>query len=218
MPKYHQTIGMSHVATTSAVKDSILDTIGDTPLVRLSRIGAGLRPAARRQARDVQPGRLDQGPRRGRADRGRRARRAAASRRDDRRADVGQHRHRTGDRRAAEGLPRDRGDAGQDVEGEDRPAARLRGRGRRRADRRAAGLAAVLLPRRRSADRGDPRRLPAQSVLQPGQPAGALRVDRTGAVGADRRSDHAPRRRRRAPAARSPARSATCASAARISS
>ncbi len=26
------------------LQDSILDTIGDTPLVRLSRIGAGLRP------------------------------------------------------------------------------------------------------------------------------------------------------------------------------
>ena len=31
-------------AVTSQVKDSILDTIGDTPLVRLSRIGAGLAP------------------------------------------------------------------------------------------------------------------------------------------------------------------------------
>ena len=28
----------------SDIKDSILDTIGDTPLVRLSRIGAGLKP------------------------------------------------------------------------------------------------------------------------------------------------------------------------------
>src|SRR6202034_238336 len=37
-------MGMSHVVTTSAVKDSILDTIGNTPLVRLSRIGAGMRP------------------------------------------------------------------------------------------------------------------------------------------------------------------------------
>ena len=37
---------MSSIATpsTSVIKNSILDTIGDTPLVRLSRIGAGLRP------------------------------------------------------------------------------------------------------------------------------------------------------------------------------
>ncbi|MBV9335421.1 MAG: cystathionine beta-synthase [Solirubrobacterales bacterium] len=35
---------MSATATAPILKDSILDTIGDTPLVRLSRIGAGLRP------------------------------------------------------------------------------------------------------------------------------------------------------------------------------
>ncbi len=35
---------MAVTDTTSAIKDSILDTIGDTPLVRLSRIGAGLVP------------------------------------------------------------------------------------------------------------------------------------------------------------------------------
>ena len=35
---------MSSLATKTVVKDSILDTIGDTPLVRLSRIGAGVRP------------------------------------------------------------------------------------------------------------------------------------------------------------------------------
>ena len=29
---------------TARIAESILDTIGDTPLVRLSRIGAGLRP------------------------------------------------------------------------------------------------------------------------------------------------------------------------------
>ncbi len=61
----------------------------------------------------------------------------------------------------------------------------------------AARLAAVLLPRRRPADRRDPRRVPAQPVLQPGQPAGPLRLDRSRAVGADRRPDHAPGRRRR---------------------
>ena len=35
---------MSETIVAPVVKDSILDTIGDTPLVRLSRIGAGLRP------------------------------------------------------------------------------------------------------------------------------------------------------------------------------
>src|SRR5438445_5552443 len=35
---------MTETALEPTVNDSILDTIGDTPLVRLSRIGAGLRP------------------------------------------------------------------------------------------------------------------------------------------------------------------------------
>jgi cystathionine beta-synthase len=35
---------MAKAVATPDVKDSILDTIGDTPLVRLSRIGAGMRP------------------------------------------------------------------------------------------------------------------------------------------------------------------------------
>src|ERR1700728_617162 len=36
---------MTRTLAANAIKDSILDTIGDTPLVRLSRLGAGLRPA-----------------------------------------------------------------------------------------------------------------------------------------------------------------------------
>jgi len=35
---------MTQTAVASAIKDSILETIGDTPLVRLSRLGAGLQP------------------------------------------------------------------------------------------------------------------------------------------------------------------------------
>ena len=73
------------------------------------------RRSSSRRSRSLNPGGLDQGPRRDRDDRGRRARRAAAPGRDDRRADVRQHRHRPRDRRAAEGLPRHRGHAGQDV-------------------------------------------------------------------------------------------------------
>ena len=168
--------------------------------------------AARRQARVLQSGRLDQGPRGDAARRGRGARRAAAARRHDHRADLRQHRHRPGDRRAPQGLPRDRGDAGQDVEGEDRPPARLRRRGRRRAHRREPGLAAVLLPRRRPPDRGDPRRLPAQPVRQHGQPGDALRLHRAGAVAPVGRADHALRRAASAPAARSPASPATSGS------
>jgi cystathionine beta-synthase len=43
------------VATTS-IKDSILDAIGDTPLVRLARIGAGLRPQLVAKVEALNPG------------------------------------------------------------------------------------------------------------------------------------------------------------------
>ena len=173
---------------------------------------------ARREAGAVQPGRIDQGPRRAAADRGGRARRQPAAGRHDHRADVGQHRHRPGDRRAAEGLSRDRGHAGQDVAREDRPAARVRGRGGHRADRRRARVAAVLLPRRRPPHRGDPGRVPAQPVPQPREPADALRDDRAGAVAPDRRASSPTSSRASAPAGRSPAWRATCASRTRTSS
>jgi cystathionine beta-synthase len=51
---------MSTIATsptsTTTIKDSILDTIGDTPLVRLSRIGAGLRPQLIAKLETFNPG------------------------------------------------------------------------------------------------------------------------------------------------------------------
>ena len=184
-------------ALQSDIRESILDTIGEhaagapEPHRRRPQAAGGGEDGA------LQPRRLDQGSRRAAPDRGGRARREPGPRRHDRRADLGQHGHRSRDRRAPEGLPRDRGDARQDVAREDRPAARLRGRGRDRADRRRARVAAVLLPRRGSPDRGDPGRLPAQPVPQSRQPADALRHHRPGAVAPDRRAPDAPRRRRR---------------------
>jgi cystathionine beta-synthase len=47
---------MSEAAVTPDVKDSILDTIGDTPLVRLSRIGAGLGPQVVAKLESFNPG------------------------------------------------------------------------------------------------------------------------------------------------------------------
>src|SRR5947208_5856674 len=47
---------MSITATTPILLDSILDTIGDTPLVRLSRIGAGLRPRLVAKIESFNPG------------------------------------------------------------------------------------------------------------------------------------------------------------------
>ena len=160
-------------STTGApaeIKDSILDTIGETPLVRLSRLGAGLRAAARREGRVLQPGGSIKDRVAVAHDRGRRARRAAAPGRHDRRADVGQHRHRPGDRRAAEGLPRDRGDAGQDVASEKIDLLRAYG-----AEVVVCPtdvdpeLAGVLLPRRRPADA--PRsRAPSSPTSTPTRP------------------------------------------------
>ena len=47
---------MSATATEPILHDSILDTIGDTPLVRLSRIGAGLRPRLVAKLETFNPG------------------------------------------------------------------------------------------------------------------------------------------------------------------
>src|SRR3989440_11411738 len=47
---------MSATATIPLIKDSILDTIGDTPLVRLSRIGSGLRPQLVAKVETFNPG------------------------------------------------------------------------------------------------------------------------------------------------------------------
>src|SRR4051794_16459602 len=44
------------LATTPVIKDSILDAIGDTPLVRLSRIGAGLTPEILAKVEYLNPG------------------------------------------------------------------------------------------------------------------------------------------------------------------
>jgi hypothetical protein len=41
---------------SARIGDSILDTIGDTPLVRLSRIGAGLRPQLMAKLEVFNPG------------------------------------------------------------------------------------------------------------------------------------------------------------------
>ena len=49
-------MGMQETAAAAAIKDSILEAIGDTPLVRLSRIGAGLRPQLLAKVEYMNPG------------------------------------------------------------------------------------------------------------------------------------------------------------------
>ena len=88
--------------------DSILDLVGNTPLVRLQAHLARPKACAARLLAKVEtdePRRQRQGPRRDRDDRRRRARRLVAAGRNDRRADVGQHRRRARDRRRAARLP-----------------------------------------------------------------------------------------------------------------
>ena len=166
---------------------TVLDLVGETPIVRLVVVRPRDRRDAAREARVHEPGRLEQGPHRARDDRGRRARRPPAARRDDRRADLRQHRRRPRDRRGAQGLPLHLRDAGQDEPGEDLDAPRVRRRGRDHADGRRPRLARELLLGVRPARRGDPGRLQARPVLEPGEPRGALPDDGPGALGADRR-------------------------------
>ena len=188
---------MSLTATAPILHDSILDTIGDTPLVRLSRIGAGLRPRLVAKVESFNPG-------------GSIKDRVAvalieAAERDGRLKPGGTIVEPTS------------GNTGTGLA----IAARLRGyrviavmpdkMSREKIDLlRAYGADVVLAPtdvppespqsyyrRGRPADRRDSRGLPAQPVLQPGQPAGPLRVDRPGDLGADRGPDHPSGRRRR---------------------
>src|SRR3954470_17324745 len=49
-------MGMSVTATHADIKDSILDAIGHTPLVRLSRIAAGLTPQVVAKVESLNPG------------------------------------------------------------------------------------------------------------------------------------------------------------------
>ncbi len=81
-------------------------------------------------------------------------------------------------------------------EGEDRPAARIRRRGRRHADQRGARFAGNLLRGRHAARAGDPGRFHAESMAQPLESRRALLDDRPRNLGADGGADHPPRLRR----------------------
>ena len=169
------------------IKDSILDTIGETPLVRLSRIGAGLSPQIVAKLEFFNPG----GSIKDRVA----IRMIEAAERDGRLSPGGTIIEPTS------------GNTGTGLA----IAARLKGyrviavmpdkMSKEKIDLlRAYGAEVVvtptdvapdspqvLLPRRRPAHPRDPGRLPAQPVRQPGQPADPLRDDRPGAVAPDRR-------------------------------
>ena len=112
--------------------NSTLDLVGNTPLLELKRLTAGLIPAGRadfRQARGLQPRRLGQGSAGEKNDRGRNRRRQVEARQGDSRFDLGQHRNRAGDDRRHARLS---GRAGDAVERE--PRAQENRRGLRRED------------------------------------------------------------------------------------
>ena len=161
---------MDPLPTEPQIADSPLDLIGNTPLVRLARIGAGLSCQIVAKLETTNPGgsvkdrpavaMIDAAERDGTAQAGR----------HDRRADLGQHRRRPRHRRRAARLPlRLRGDR-QGGAREDRSPAGLWRRGRRLpGGRRAVGPELVLRDGRAPRAR-DRRRVPPEPVRQPVEP------------------------------------------------
>ena len=194
---------------------SVLDLVGQTPIVRLDRISRDVPGTILAKLEYINPGGSVK-DRIGLAmiEAAERDRQAAAGR-HDRRADLGQHGRRPRDRGGDQGLPLHLRHARQDEPGEDRDAAGLRRRGRDHPDRRRARLARVVLLGLLAPRRGDSGRLQARPVLEPGQPGGPLPQHRSRALGADGRRARRDRRSRSAPAARSAGSAATSRSEAR---
>ena len=209
---------VEHPATAAQqIDDSILDAVGRTPLVRLSRLAAGLTPQVVAKVEYLNPGGSIK-------DRVAVAMIEAAER---------------------DGLLTPGGTIVEPTSGNTGTglaiAARLKGyrviavmpdkQSKEKMDLlRAygaevvvaptevpAGLAGVLLQGRRATGGRDPRRLPAQPVLQRGQPAGALRHDRPRDLASRRAARSRTSSSASARAGRSPAPGATSRSATRRS-
>ena len=184
--------------TLVEVYDNVVELVGQHPAGPAQPGHRGLVRDRARQGGVPEPRRVGQGPDRPADDRGRRGVRRAEAGRHDRRADQRQHRRRPGPGGPAEGLPL---------------RVRLPGQGQRGQAQRAARRTA---PRWWSARPPSRRSTPTPTTTSatgwcrrstgawkpdqysnPENPAVALRVDRAGAVGADRRPDHALRQRGR---------------------
>ena len=175
---------------------NVLELIGNTPMVELTRLERG-RCAALRQAREPEPGRLDQGPHRALDDRGGRVPRAAQARRRADRGDRRQYRPRLGARRRAEGLQAHPRHPRQDEPGEDLPSARARRRGDPHPLGRGQGSSGILSGHGGAFSPRDPRRLLRQPVRQSRQPAGPRGDDRPRDLVADGGQARCGRLRRR---------------------
>ena len=181
-----------------AYAESVLDLIGDTPLVRLRRVisdrAEGLVLA---KVEYMNPGgsvkdrialrMVDEAEASG----------ALRAGRHDRRADERQHRGGAGDRRPGPGLPVHLRVPRQGLGRQDRGAPRLRRRGRRVPDRGRSEPPRLVLLGVGPPGPGDPRRLEAGPVREPAEPGLARGHDRAGDLGADRGPGHPLRRRHR---------------------
>ena len=142
--------------------ESILQSVGRTPLVKLRRLSEGLQATVAVKVESPNPGgsvkdrvglaMIAEAERAG----------PAAARRHDHRGDRRQHRRRPGHGRRRQGLPLHLRPARQDERREDPPAQGLRRRGRHHADRRRR-------PTRRRATTASPTGWPARSPA-PGGP------------------------------------------------
>ena len=169
---------------------SLIDLVGNTPLVQLDPGHRGRQAAGAGQGGVPEPRWLGEGPDRGQDDRGGRAGGTAEARRHHRRADQRQHRGGTGHRRAGPRLPLRLRLPRQGQRGQAERAGRVRGEGGGLPDRGRARPPRLLLLGLRPAGPRDRRGVEAGPVLEPEQPGQPLRVDRAGDLAPDRGPDH----------------------------
>ena len=184
------------------VHESLIELVGNTPLLRLRAVTqalgqGGQRPGRAGQGGVLQSRRVGEGPDRAAHGGGGGGLRRAPARRHHHRADLRQHRDRAGHRGGGEGVPLRVRLPGQGGPGQDQCAARLRGGGGRLPRHGLTGPPGFLLLGVDPAGAGDPGRLEAGSVRQPGEPRLALPLHRAGDLGADGRQDHPLRGRDR---------------------
>ena len=174
---------------------SVLDAIGNTPLVRLRRVSHGVRPRIYAKLEFMNPG----GSVKDRiaaylvTDAEKRA--PAEERRDHHRADLREHGRRPGDARGRPGLQGDIHNARQGQRGEEGPAHGLRGESGCRAYRAPADLARPLHQRgTRGSQKETPNSFMPNQYENLGQPEGPLRDDRPGDLASDRWASRCARR------------------------